>query len=117
MLALYRDGRQTEALAAYEAARHTLSEELGVGPGPALRELHAAIVRQEPSLLAAAVVPAATNTPAAALLVRRARATSSTRSPRSLLPGRRPPPHAPTGRVARARPGSLSRSQPGSQMP
>jgi DNA-binding SARP family transcriptional activator/Tfp pilus assembly protein PilF len=40
MLALYRDGRQAEALAAYQDARRILAEELGTEPGTGLRELH-----------------------------------------------------------------------------
>jgi DNA-binding SARP family transcriptional activator len=50
MLALYRSGRQADALAAYQAARRTLMEELGIGPSPPLRELEEAILRQDPSL-------------------------------------------------------------------
>jgi DNA-binding SARP family transcriptional activator/tetratricopeptide (TPR) repeat protein len=45
MLALYRAGRHGEALAAYRDGRRVLLEELGVEPGPALRELHEAILR------------------------------------------------------------------------
>ena len=52
MLALYRRGRQAEALAAYQAARGTLVESLGIEPGPALQALERAILRQDPSLLA-----------------------------------------------------------------
>ncbi len=52
MLALYRSGRQAEALAAYQAARGTLVESLGIEPGPPLQELERAILRQDPSLLA-----------------------------------------------------------------
>jgi DNA-binding SARP family transcriptional activator len=50
MLALYRSGRQADALAAYHAARATLVEELGLEPSPALQELERAILRQDPSL-------------------------------------------------------------------
>jgi DNA-binding SARP family transcriptional activator len=50
MLALYRSGRQADALAAYRRLRHTLDEELGLVPGPAARELETAILRQDPSL-------------------------------------------------------------------
>ena len=54
MLALYRSGRQAEALEAYRDARRTLVEEVGVEPGPELRELHEAMLRQDPALEAAA---------------------------------------------------------------
>jgi DNA-binding SARP family transcriptional activator len=50
MLALYRCGRQAEALAAYRDARHTLVDELGIEPGRQLQELEQAILRQDPSL-------------------------------------------------------------------
>ena len=50
MLALYRDGRQVEALEEYRRARERLVEEIGVEPGPELRRLHEAILRQDPSL-------------------------------------------------------------------
>ncbi len=50
MVALYRCGRQADALEAYGAARHVLLDELGVEPGPELRELQEAILRQDPEL-------------------------------------------------------------------
>src|SRR5436190_2287859 len=52
VLALYRSGRQKEALEAYQAARHGLVEELGIEPSPELRELERAILRQDPALAA-----------------------------------------------------------------
>jgi DNA-binding SARP family transcriptional activator len=50
MLALYRSGRQAEALQAYQDARRALVEELGIEPTPALQQLHASILRQESAL-------------------------------------------------------------------
>ena len=50
MLALYRGGRQVEALECYRQTRTTLVEELGIEPGTALHELEQAILRQDPSL-------------------------------------------------------------------
>ena len=55
MLALYRSGRQADALAAYQAARTTLVEELGIEPGRALRDLHQAILGQDEELDVAAL--------------------------------------------------------------
>jgi DNA-binding SARP family transcriptional activator len=50
MLALYRSGRQTEALDVYQRARRWLIEELGIEPTAELQELHGAILRQEVGL-------------------------------------------------------------------
>jgi DNA-binding SARP family transcriptional activator/ABC-type oligopeptide transport system substrate-binding subunit len=50
MLALYRGGRQGDALMAFDQARRTLSDELGVDPGQALQDLHRRILQQDPSL-------------------------------------------------------------------
>jgi DNA-binding SARP family transcriptional activator len=50
MLALYRAGRQAEALEAYRSARRTLLAELGIEPGRALRELEHAILEQDPAI-------------------------------------------------------------------
>jgi DNA-binding SARP family transcriptional activator len=51
MLALYRSGRQAEALDVYRQTRQTLIEQLGIEPSPSLQELERAILRQDPSLL------------------------------------------------------------------
>ena len=71
MLALYRSGRQAEALDAYRAARVTLVEQLGIEPGSALRSLERAILGQDPALDIAA---ASVGTPPASRL--RSRSTS-----------------------------------------
>lgn len=51
MLALYRCGRQTDALEAYTSVRRTLVDELGVEPGPRLQDLHSRILSGDPGLL------------------------------------------------------------------
>src|ERR687887_456431 len=50
MLALYRSGRQAEALAVYQRTRRTLVDELGIEPGESLRQLEQAILAHDPSL-------------------------------------------------------------------
>ena len=54
LLALYRAGRQKEALEAYRAAREALVDELGVDPSPELQELERQILRHDPALAAPA---------------------------------------------------------------
>jgi len=51
VLALYRLGRQADALRAYQRVRHVLAEELGIEPTPALRDLEAGILQHRPGLL------------------------------------------------------------------
>jgi DNA-binding SARP family transcriptional activator len=70
MLALYRSGRQADALDAYQSARTTLVDELGIEPRPELRELHQAILRQDPSLAPAPAVPQAAEPPLRAFVGR-----------------------------------------------
>lgn len=71
MLALYRSGRQVEALARYDEARAALADELGLDPGPALQRLHARILRQDADLQAAApLAPPTAAAPATSMVGR-----------------------------------------------
>jgi len=54
MVALYRSGRQAEALGAFQRLRRLLGEELGLEPSPELRRLEAAVLRHDPDLAAPA---------------------------------------------------------------
>ncbi|GHJ49309.1 SARP family transcriptional regulator [Catellatospora sp. TT07R-123] len=62
MLALYRSGRHTNAIRAYQRLREHLAEQLGVEPSPQLQRLHVAVLRRDPSLELAG--PAAASRPA-----------------------------------------------------
>ena len=68
MLALYRSGRQADALEACRTLRQRLGEELGLAPGPVLAELETAILRHDPALTPsskpAAFAPASVDAPA-----------------------------------------------------
>lgn len=50
MTALYRAGRRAEALDLYRATHHTLADQLGIQPSPALRALHSRVLRADPDL-------------------------------------------------------------------
>ncbi len=63
MLALYRAGRQAEALEAYQHARSALVDELGIEPGPELQRLERQILNQDPGLAAPSAMVAAARLP------------------------------------------------------
>jgi DNA-binding SARP family transcriptional activator len=63
MLALYRSGRQADALSHYQRTRQQLHDELGVDPGPQLQDLHQRILRNAPGLGTTRTAPAAARPP------------------------------------------------------
>ncbi|MDQ6648802.1 MAG: winged helix-turn-helix domain-containing protein [Actinomycetota bacterium] len=64
MLALYRSGRQADALRLYAEGQRLLGDELGLDPGPGLQSLHAQLLRQDPGLLHHGGTSAKTGPPA-----------------------------------------------------
>jgi DNA-binding SARP family transcriptional activator/Tfp pilus assembly protein PilF len=108
MLALYRDGRQAEALAAYRHARDVLIAELGVEPGLGLRDLHQQILSADPVLTTTEPAPAA----------RAERERVARREPASSVP-RELPPSVPdfTGRSAELAALTKLLDRPGQQVP
>ncbi|MEU4620041.1 BTAD domain-containing putative transcriptional regulator [Actinoplanes sp. NPDC023801] len=65
MLALYRSGRQADALSAYQRYAERLRDELGLDPGPELGKLHEAVLRRSPGIDAPPAAPAPEPPPAA----------------------------------------------------
>ena len=105
MLALYRSGRQAEALEAYQQARSVLVEELGIDPSPSLQELEKAILRQDPLL----ETPSAGRDDAAAS----ASAPSASAAQRAILVA---PMAAPTTSVLLSLIGPLAAAPPGHEL-
>jgi len=91
MLALYRAGRSEEALGSYQRARTLLMDELGLDPGPQLRELQTRILAQDPELQA----PVPVQTPAPP--------TPATAPPPTAPPPTVPSPAAPPPRPVEVR--------------
>ena len=109
MLALYRCGREPEALALYRETRRMLVDELGIEPSPALRELHEAILRQDPALAPRGRRPAAAHR---RQRCPRSSSATSRASPRRARPRRRRgrrdrAPRPRSGAARRARRGQL----------
>lgn len=106
MLALYRSGRVTDALATYDRARRVLDADFGLEPGPELRELQRRILRADPALAPPAqpVVPA----PAPRSDPDGAAATGASEQSRSAGPPAAPPPDA-AAPVRVAQPGGRGR--------
>jgi DNA-binding SARP family transcriptional activator len=63
MVALYRVGRQADALSVYQDIRRRLADELGVDPGPELSELHQRILRADPAVAAPVTAPVRNDLP------------------------------------------------------
>ena len=82
MLALYRSGRQADALDVYQRTRAHLAQELGLEPGPALKALQTAILSQDPSLVGQLAAASETSPATIREGLRTSSARPSTRVPR-----------------------------------
>ena len=80
MLALYRSGRQADALETFQEARRVLADELGLEPGPELRRLQEAILAHDPAI---AAVPSSAGAAATSRPFRRRSSAARTSSARS----------------------------------
>ena len=100
MLALYRSGRQADALEAYRLGRSLLTRQLALEPSRRLRELEQAILRQEPTLELGADARRAVATKVASVAPRSARSNGGTRE--TPAPGSRRRPYAFSGVLALA---------------
>lgn len=70
MLALYRSGRQSDALQQYDDVRRLLADELGLDPGPQLQQLHQRVLQQDGGLVVEPAPPEPAPTPAAPVRLR-----------------------------------------------
>src|SRR6185312_7178807 len=90
MTALYRDGRAAEALDGFRGYRQRLAEDLGLDPGPALRDLELAILRNEPPPEPGGGPPAATSTAPSAAPAAVPRAADTARDAGTPVPAQLP---------------------------
>ena len=111
MIALYRCGRQAEALAAYQDARDALVEEIGTEPGALLRDLHQRLLAADPDLgLPGTAPPApvlARQVPARQALARQVRVPHELPASATHFTGREQELAALTGRATEQAPGSV----------